>query len=289
MADYAFRKYDPETLRRLQNTEIEVLKAFDGICRELGLSYFVHYGALLGAMRHKGPIPWDDDLDVAILRDDFTKFVAYCDSHPDLPWGYMDSAHRSDCTKTVPLFYKKGTVFAEDDLGWRPGIGIDVFPFDYLPNDERACRREIRRANFQRRIMYLCNRDPRIPYSGWKYYAAKGICKVARGLLVLFRVSGQDVFNSFERNNIRSNERNRGSEYVTTFFDLNPKKSAIRPDQFDTVGLFFDGEMVRGPKDPDMLLRLYYGDYMVLPPEEQRVNHAPVHLDFGDGKGDVLG
>lgn len=288
MADIAFRQYDDETLKRLQDAELDVLSAFDSICRKLDLRYFVHYGSLLGAIRHKGPIPWDDDLDVALPREDFITFVNYCDAHPELPYGYMDPAHRPDCTKTVPLFYKKGTVFAEDDLGWQPGIGIDLFPFDYLPDDEKSRMRELRRGIFQRRLMYLCFRDPRIPLSGWKYYAAKAVCKVTRGILLLFRVKGSTMFDRFEKKNLLSNEKNRGSAYMTSFFSGNPIGSVLNPEQFEVADIPYAGTTIRGPKDPDALLRHHYGDYMQLPPEDQRVNHCPLHLDFGDGKGDVL-
>ena len=288
MDDIAFRQYDENTLKRLQDTELEVLIAFDNICRDLNLRYFVHYGALIGALRHRGPIPWDDDIDVAIPRDDFMAIVSYCDSHPDLPYGYMDPAHKDNCTKTVPLFYKKGTVFAEDDIGWQPGIGVDLFPFDYLPEDERLRAREIRRANIQRRLMFLCFRNPRIPLSGWKYYAATVVCNIMRALLTLFRIRGSSIFRLFEQYNLRSNEKNRGSTFATSFFSANPEKSTLNPKQFEVVDIPYAGTEVRGPNDPDVLLKSIYGDYMQLPPENQRINHRPLHLDFGDGKGDVL-
>lgn len=288
MADIAYRQYDPDVLRRLQAAELEVLKAFDGICRELDLRYFVHYGALIGALRHGGPIPWDDDIDVAMPREDFSAFVAYCDEHPEMAWGYMDPAHHPDCANTVPIFYRKGTVFAEDDIGWQPGISIDIFPFDHVPDDEGEREREIRRADFLRRLLYLCYRDPRIPLEGWKYYAAKALCRAARGGIALLRVRGADVFRYFESKNRQTDQRNAGSAQMTTFFAAAPRKSLLSADQFEGSDLPFAGTTIRGPKDPDGLLRLVYGDYMQLPPEDERVNHCPAHLDFGDGLGDIL-
>ena len=66
------------TLRQMQEGALNILKKLDGICREQGLRYFLFYGTLIGAIRHKGFIPWDDDLDVAMPRPDFDKLVAYC-------------------------------------------------------------------------------------------------------------------------------------------------------------------------------------------------------------------
>lgn len=288
MADIAYRQYDPDVLRRLQAAELEVLKAFDEICRELDLRYFVHYGALIGALRHGGPIPWDDDIDVAMPRKDFSAFVAYCDEHPEMEWGYMDPTHHPECANIVPIFYRKGTVFAEDDIGWQPGISIDIFPFDHVADDAGKRAGEIRRATFLRRLLYLCYRDPLIPLEGWKYHVAKALCKIARWGIVLFRVKGADVFRSFESKNRQTDQRNAGSSQMTTFFDAAPLKSLLSADQFEGSDLPFAGTTIRGPKDPDGLLRTVYGDYMQLPPEGERVNHCPAHLDFGDGCGDVL-
>ena len=69
------------TLRQMQEGALNILKKLDGICREQGLRYFLFYGTLIGAIRHKGFIPWDDDLDVAMPRPDFDKLVAYCRRH----------------------------------------------------------------------------------------------------------------------------------------------------------------------------------------------------------------
>lgn len=69
------------TLRQMQEGALSILKKLDGICREQGLRYFLFYGTLIGAIRHKGFIPWDDDLDVAMPRPDFDRLVEYCRRH----------------------------------------------------------------------------------------------------------------------------------------------------------------------------------------------------------------
>ena len=70
-----YKEYDEKTLRKLQRTELQILKDFDRFCLENGLTYFALGGTAIGALRHKGFIPWDDDIDVALLRSDYNKFL----------------------------------------------------------------------------------------------------------------------------------------------------------------------------------------------------------------------
>ena len=74
MINVKFKKYDDETLNHLHDLELMILKDFSKICEDYGLKYYMYAGSLLGAIRHKGFIPWDDDLDVVMFREDFEKF-----------------------------------------------------------------------------------------------------------------------------------------------------------------------------------------------------------------------
>lgn len=284
MADRLYKEYDPATLKKLQDVELEVLLEFDRICKEEGLVYFIHYGALLGALRHKGFIPWDDDIDIGMPRKDYEKFVQYCENHPSMDYAYIDAIKEKKFTKNIPLFYKKGTVFATDDIGLRPGIGIDIFVYDYLSENTKEQKKQINRSNMLRRLYYLCYRDPIIPFSGLKYWIAKTVCKFARFGLRVLHISPQKLYGKFEELGKKANKS--PSQYMTTFFSANPYKSRISKDQFEVISVKFEGKEVYAPKKPDTLLRQIYGNYMEIPPVEKRVNHCPLFLDFGDG--DVL-
>lgn len=282
MAKAHYLAYDPDVLSRLQKAELEVLLELDRICREEGLRYFIQFGALIGAMRHGGPIPWDDDIDIAMPREDYDRFAAYCAAHPESDYAFVNADTNPAFTKYVPLFYRKGTAFAEDAQGMVPGIGIDIFPYDYIADDPAVMQQVIQRANFQRRMLYLRYRSPRIPYGGLKGAAATAICQIARGGLVMLQLSMQRMYRQFEKANRACSERYFGSEQMVCFFSSNPTRSAVRAEQFEVRDLEFSGETVFGPKDPDAVLRPVYGDYMQIPPEDKRVNHCPAILDFGD-------
>ena len=279
MADRLYKQYDPEVLKKLQHYELEVLSAFDQICKEHGWVYFLHYGTLIGALRHKGFIPWDDDVDVAMPREDYEQFVAYCAAHPSEKYAYVDANLRMDYTKGIPIFYKKGTVFSLDDIGWKPGIGIDIFVYDWVSQDAKKRNKQIAKANFYRRLFYLCYRDPLIPFSGVQYYLAKGICKIARAGLKIFRLSPKALYRRFK---IVSQSEINEKEEMTTFFSSNPIRCCMPKEQFEVSSVSFEGHSFYAPKDPDKILRPIYGDYMVIPPEEKRVNHCPEFLEFGE-------
>ena len=280
-----FRSYKPDVLKKLQQEEKEVLLFFDSLCKENGWKYFLDYGALLGAVRHQGFIPWDDDIDVAMPRKDFEEMKQYMASHPELEYGYTDPLTDPKFSKYVPLFYRKGTIFQNDQIGTPPGIGIDIFVFDAVSTDPGKRKKDVNRANLQRRLHYLCYRDPLIPYEGILYYLIYAICKVARWGLKILRVDPVKLFRSFEKANRKSSRDYAASGWMITYFDADPNKNLIPETAFQTVDLTFEGHQLQTPADYDTLLCNLYGkDYMTLPPEEKRVNHSAMRICFGDGE-----
>ncbi|MBO6158393.1 MAG: LicD family protein [Firmicutes bacterium] len=283
-----YKAYDPRVLKKLQREELEVVKAFDALCSQQGWRYFLDFGALLGAVRHIGFIPWDDDIDVAMPRDDFEKMRSYVLKHmqdEDFLYGYKDQLSDPEFSKYVPLFYRKGTEFLNDRIGTPPGIGIDIFPFDYTSPNPRIQKWEIFRANLQRRLHYLCYRDPVIPFDGMLYGIVFLICKTARLGLRLLRIDPVKLFGSFEKANMRSHKRYQSSGLLTCYFDLAPQKNLMNIKQFETQEAPFEDAWLQLPADPDKLLKMLYGsDYMQLPPEDKRVNHSAERILFSDGE-----
>ena len=127
-----------ELLRKVQLTELEILKTVDKICRENNIKYSLCGGTLLGAVRHKGFIPWDDDIDIAMRRDDYNRFLSLWEqSHPD---GYLlqNKSNTPNFSQTFSKIRKDKTTFLQfkNEAGmYHTGIFIDIFPFDRITNN----------------------------------------------------------------------------------------------------------------------------------------------------------
>src|SRR5690554_4415622 len=124
---------DQKTLKKLHNVQIEILNQIVKICNQNKLTYFLIGGTLLGAIRHKGFIPWDDDLDIAMPRKDYEKFLELCQ-------GYLGDEYYLHCSKTDPKYWlpfakvrKNNTIFEEKSIqtiNSHKGIYVDIFPLD---------------------------------------------------------------------------------------------------------------------------------------------------------------
>lgn len=119
---------------------LEVLVKIDKICRANEFTYMLFYGTLLGAVRHKGFIPWDDDIDIVMPRDDYYKLGKYIVEHPELELNYIDVSNRDDTFYYCAKVCDAKTVVNESRYRHINGYGafVDVFPFDYLPEKVSA-------------------------------------------------------------------------------------------------------------------------------------------------------
>ncbi len=131
----------PELMKRCWGAQLRVLEAFDKVCEAHGLKWFAFVGTLLGAVRHKGFIPWDDDIDIGMLRADYEKFLSYAPM--ELPKGYQiinydDKDHNYDCITRVNN--SRSVIFDEVKAGEFCGFpfpaGIDLYPLDYVVGDQ---------------------------------------------------------------------------------------------------------------------------------------------------------
>ena len=136
-------QYEPEVLRRLQLVLLDMLKDIDSVCRENGIEYFLDAGTCLGAIRHDGFIPWDDDVDLGMRRADYERFLEIAPAA--LGEGYVVAHPKSD-KRVAGMFakvWRKGTVFSTRETveaGLPQGIFVDIFPYDGVHADEGRAR-----------------------------------------------------------------------------------------------------------------------------------------------------
>ncbi|MBQ8849455.1 MAG: LicD family protein [Clostridia bacterium] len=252
-----------QQLKDIKIIELDLLRNFINVCEKLNLKYYLLGGTLLGAVRHKGFIPWDDDIDVGMPRGDYEIFIS--DGQRYLSEGLFIQSIETE-PELLMNFAKlrnSNTTFVEESIKHcrvNHGVYIDVFPLDYYPDDEKGQRTVDRKNRFYTRRIAS-------EYS----FEEKGIKrKTISAILKLMYPSSknvlrkrQELFKSVAKSNLLAN-------YCGAW----GKKEIVPADWYgDGVMLEFEGIQVSAPKEYDKWLTQVYGDYMKLPPKEKRVPH----------------
>ena len=266
-------KYTPELLRRLQLTQLEILVEFDRVCRKNDIRYFLACGTLLGAIRHKGFIPWDDDIDVWMLRDDYTRFCDVCDR--DLGEGFFFQNWDIDphFNSAYGKLRKKNTRYiraGQEKMKYKDGIYMDILPLDNVPDNYWLRARQLVLAWLFRKLTYA---------------KAGAMCErsiTKRGLYFLLSIYPSRVAKrQFYKIITRYDKKN--TLYCKCLGDVG-FNAHWRDDFKDVVEWEFEGYKFWVPVGYDSVLKKSIGiDYMCLPPIEERKPHAEAsYISFGD-------
>ena len=265
--------------QRLREIELELLRSFVSVCERLKLRYYLVQGTLLGAVRHGGFIPWDDDIDVGMPREDYEVFLGY--AQPLLPEGIFLQTHETDpgYMHCFAKLRRDGTAFMEQTqkgLNMHHGIYLDIFPFDFYPDSPvRAAVYDLKKLLIRYRIRAVYH----IPSDNART-AANLLRRVLKAIARLAYATPETAFDAQERlyASVTKGKRriNNGSPWG--------KRECVPAAWLDsTVPLVFEGLTLPAPVEYDAYLCHAYGDYMTLPPESERVaHHYLVKLDFGD-------
>ncbi len=260
-------------LREFQLYCIKVLNVIDKVCHEHGLTYYIIAGTLLGAVRHRGFIPWDDDIDIALYRKDYDMLLAHAEEW--LPENY--NIITADKDIRYPKYFAKiedtNTTLVENfSLGYIGGIYVDIFPLDDVPNNKLLRNIHYRKFHFYRKLQYYAYRNP--------YKHGKGIGATLMALLQKF-LSKKSLHQAMQRVITEYNEHT-DCDYVMTHDDgtcAYPKSCLQTPRKY-----LFENREFDGPTDANIFLSSYYGkDYMQLPPEEKRRSHFHDYCDLKNG------
>ena len=251
------------TIRDIQKTDLEILLAFIEICKKHGLTYWLSSGTLLGAVRHKGFIPWDDDVDVEMPIEDYKRFCKIAQA--ELGARYFFQTYKTDKQYDMQFakIRKNGTTsMPVNRKGWHIhwGICIDIFPVIGLYDS--VFLRKLQWKLFKINAMLLSiDRN---------YYSSKNKSKKAKLAHLVPRFVRYGICNL---NNIFLLKAFRKSDKGTMLWSgMGPwwTKEACAEDVF----LEFEGHMLAAPKGYKTILENLYGDYMQLPPEAEREGHT---------------
>ena len=262
-------------VRTLQLRILGNLLAVDKVCREHSIHYYIYDGTMLGAVRHKGFIPWDDDLDIAMPREDYETFITYANEWLEEPYEFV--SYETDATYPLPFgkVQNAGTTLIErPHLPYLGGLYIDVFPIDGVPSNKLLRRLHLVRYDVLKKLVYMAYRDP--------YRHGHG----PSSWLPLFcrHVLGQQRLQRMTRRLLRKYPFVQ-SQHVCVFDDgfhgVIDKQVLGQPTPVQ-----FEGHEVMGVEHPDAYLTHMYGDYMTPPPHDSQRQHCFHYVDFNQSYHD---
>ena len=275
---------DNETLRKVQLTLLDIAKELKRVCEVLGINYFLDSGTLLGAVRHQGFIPWDDDLDVGMLRKDYNLFLEKAPNILDNKYFLQSWYSDKDYGLAFAKIRMKDTKYIEEASQYSKaenGFYIDIFPYDTFPDAKHDQKWQGKQYAFLRRcILVKCG------YTPWVMNAlgAKKILKKMGYLPIQFYASLYDrntLIKRYEEACTRFNGQNTGFLYEQAGSSNYGKWVVSENCLKEFLELKFEDDMFSCPKDYDSYLRSVYGDYMILPPEDKRINrHHILEIRF---------
>lgn len=278
--DYDYSKIENyDELRNLQLVQLEMLDYVDKFCSENELKYSIAYGTILGAVRHGGFIPWDDDLDICMPREDYEKFISLWKDTDK----YLLQNHNTDLdfTQSFTKIRKKGTAFVQKgDIGadYHKGIFIDIFPFDKVPDN--AIRKKIQGLNVLFYNLYT------------RGYAPKKNGTIVRlvSQFILRITPGKKYYKKSKKylSKICKYNDDKKLKYVDVSV-TNTMNMYYDNDIFDDMQkIKFENLSVNVMNKYRDFLKICYGDYMKLPPEsEQTWYHHPILIDFEHNYEDI--
>ncbi len=248
------------TLEECKAISLEILLDIADYCERHGLRYFLSVGTLLGAVRHKGFIPWDDDIDIMMPRPDYQRLL-----------NEYDGKYKLLKPETGFLYYSKAydpsTVKYEADTDYRKykplGVDIDIFPLDGIVNDKKIIDKLYKKDCILEMLLRLSNQP---------IFLRKNPLKAINRIIPRF-IGSRNLVKMIEKNAMTYGYDD--SDYVIRMrWSPNGFTGALPKEVFDTAYGEFEGHTFRIPKGYDEFLTAFFGDYMTIPKEEDRVTHA---------------
>ena len=254
----------------LKTIQLEILDVVAKFCEERGINYWIDCGTLIGAIRHKGYIPWDDDIDVGMLRPDYDRFMKeFNGTYPRYEFHCIENDPKFD----VPFgkVLDTSTVLYEpDEKGIKIAVYVDIFVYDNAPDDDKTAnamfdKRDYYRSQYYKRLVRIFG-----PARG---NLLRRLCtymyRMIRKVFIAFPSRYYYVRKIIENSRLYISEETKRVGNFTGWVRALCDKKAFS----SFIDVDFEGRKYKAPVGYDEWLKSLYGDYMQLPPEEERKTH----------------
>lgn len=255
------------TLQQVQETELEMLDEVIRLCQKHDLHFAMLGGSCLGAVRHKGMIPWDDDIDVGMDRKDYERFVEICKSELDPKYFFQHFQSEPNCGYLFGKLRKNNTRMTEaysQDVKMHHGVWIDIFPLDYVPDDLPSFRKNYRKVLFYRNLLLV----------KLGFHVKEDASAAVKASYAAVR-AGKSVLSVPKlKQKLTELMTQQDAMPTDTLFPYGcawgERERMTKDDFYDVVWVSFNGRKVPIFRSFDAYLTRMYGDYMTYPPKEKR-------------------
>ena len=258
-----------ESIDEIKKIQLDILLAVHRFCEDNGIKYSLAAGTLIGAIRPQGYIPWDDDIDIYLQREDYKKLIAIFPELFEERYKLYSLERNSEYTRPYARLCDCTTleVFSCDSSIKPLGLGIDIFPIDYVPDDEQEWQ------SYNRKRLFLYKIYRKKVWVKWEHS-----CGLMRnlGAMLLKALLSPFSYRFLAKQIDRYAQINNGRGFHHLFetgMGIVATKHFPAEDMAETIDVPFEGHQLKAMKGYDDYLRAFYGDYMQLPPVEKRVSH----------------
>ena len=270
------KKYEPEVLHKLWDVELEILDVIDSFCKTHQIKYSIAYGTLLGAIRHKGFI----HIDIMMLREDYNRFRQLWLENPPEGYAFVDDILYDEYHENFAKIRKKNTTFIQFDSEYSVkemplGIFVDIFVFDRVAPEGVLRKKQY----FYSLVNMLYTRNHP---SG-----SRGLPALCERMLLSLPAGFQKRMKNRARRYIEKCNCHENA-LLANFCTLAASKRYLPANMFDNIiDIEFENRRYSAVAIYDEVLKIFFGDYMQLPPENQRASHYPLLLDFEHSWKDI--
>jgi len=266
--------------RELQLVELEILNEVVKVCNKYDIEYFIDSGTALGALRHSGFIPWDDDIDIGMTRVNYDRFLEIAPKEIDSEIFIQN--RKTD--KKAPFYStrarKNNTIHMEWDkrnMKIHHGVYIDIFPYDSIPDDESKRKKFQKRCKTLIKIYKIRSIPDRYkkPERNIKWWTLAIIRRLLHYILLPIPINWVE---GYVEKNFR--KYNNGKTKYITCLSYCGTHTFKKEDIFPIKEILFEKNVYSAPNNMDNYLKELYGDYMKLPPKKERKGHEPYKLVF---------